>query len=128
MRYPITRGVHDVLAERDRQDAKWGEQNHHPMQWLAILSEEVGELAKEVNEHHWREKRDTLAKMRAELVQVAAVAVAWLECLNRGLWASEDWKGCEVYEIEAESGSMAKVIARQRRFDEEKAKPSGGAT
>mgnify|MGYP000942104268 CR=1 FL=1 len=36
------------------------------------------------------------------------------------LWASEDWKGCEVYEIEADSGTAAKAIARQRRFDTER--------
>lgn len=35
------------------------------------------------------------------------------------LWASEDWKGCEVYEIEADSGAAAKSVARQRRFDKE---------
>lgn len=34
------------------------------------------------------------------------------------MWANEAWKGCKVYEIEAESGAMAKVIACQRRFDE----------
>lgn len=72
-----------ILAERVRQDQKWGEQNHPPIEWLAILTEEVGELAKEVNEHRWRERPDSLAKLRAELVQVAAVAVAWLECLDR---------------------------------------------
>jgi len=28
----------NVLFERKRQDEKWGEQNHHPYVWLAILS------------------------------------------------------------------------------------------
>ena len=81
--------VSAILRERRDQDDKWGEQNHPPLHWLAILTEEVGELAKEVNEHYWREQRDTLTKLRAELVQVAAVAVAWLECLDRGTW---DWQ------------------------------------
>lgn len=81
--------VSSILRERRNQDAKWGEQNHPPLQWLAILTEEVGELAKEVNEHHWREQHDTLAKLRQELVQVAAVAVAWLECLDRGAWKQQ---------------------------------------
>lgn len=31
----------DVLAERTRQDAKWGEQNHDPITYLAILTEQV---------------------------------------------------------------------------------------
>lgn len=79
-----------ILAERVRQDQKWGEQNHPPIEWLAILSEEVGELAKEVNEQHWRERPDSLMKLRAELVQVAAVAVAWLECLDRAKQAEKE--------------------------------------
>ena len=43
------------------------------------------------------------------------------------LWATEDWIGCKVYEIEAESGAMAKAIARQRRFNEERALQDGEA-
>ena len=39
-----------VIAERARQDAKWGEQNHHPLAWLGILTEEVGELAEAILE------------------------------------------------------------------------------
>ncbi len=33
-----------IKAERERQNTKWGEQNHDPYTWLATLSEEVGEL------------------------------------------------------------------------------------
>jgi len=44
---------------------------------LAILMEEVGEVARELNE-------DGMAfKLREELIQVAAVACAWIEALNR---------------------------------------------
>jgi NTP pyrophosphatase (non-canonical NTP hydrolase) len=69
-----------VLEERARQDAKWGEQNHSDLRWLPILSEEVGEVAKYINE-------ETPGLVEAELVHVAAVAMAWLECIerNRGL-------------------------------------------
>ena len=35
-----------ILAERKRQDTKWGEQNHNIYKWLAILGEEVGEANK----------------------------------------------------------------------------------
>lgn len=73
----------DILAERVRQDMKWGEQSHQSMEWLAILTEEVGELAQAVNEQRWRARPDTLHELRLELVQVAAVAAAWLECLDR---------------------------------------------
>lgn len=39
----------DVLAERLRQNAKWGPQHHDPIVWLAILAEEVGEAARELD-------------------------------------------------------------------------------
>lgn len=67
----------DVISERARQDTKWGEQNHDDLTWLAILMEEVGELATEINDKEPGEKR------YAELTQIAAVAVAWLECMRR---------------------------------------------
>jgi len=65
-----------VKAERARQDAKWGEQNHGPDTWIRILGEEYGEVCKAVNESDLREYRN-------ELIQVAAVAVAAVECLDR---------------------------------------------
>lgn len=89
----------DVQAERGRQDAEWGEQNHRDGTgnksqqeraefarrwcksafesgygtWADVLGEEVAEAVAE---------RDP-AKLRAELVQVAAVAVAWIEAIDR---------------------------------------------
>lgn len=35
-----------IAAERQKQDEKWGKQNHSPIEWLAILGEEVGEANK----------------------------------------------------------------------------------
>lgn len=80
--------IWNVIAERDRQDAKWGQQDHTPIEWMAILQEEVGEAAKEALEHHfgpryYPEDAERLARYRAELVQVAAVAVAAIESLDR---------------------------------------------
>jgi NTP pyrophosphatase (non-canonical NTP hydrolase) len=68
--------INDVLLERDRQENKWGEQNHIPLYWLAILGEEVGEVNRAV-----LEKDDE--NYRAELIQVAAVAVAAVENYDR---------------------------------------------
>lgn len=65
-----------VDAERYRQDAKWGEQNHEPAIWLTILQEEVGETAKAVLEGQ-------IIDYHKELIQVAAVACAAAECLER---------------------------------------------
>jgi hypothetical protein len=89
----------EVADERERQDDRWGEQNHddgtggkydvilrdaarnacqreaeagHPT-WRSILFEEVTEAFAETDP----------AKLRAELVQVAAVAAAWIEAMDR---------------------------------------------
>ena len=70
-----------VLAERMRQDEKWGEQNHSPLKWLAILMEEVGEVSKAILESPDVEK--TTDEMKEEIVQVAAVALCWIEQLWR---------------------------------------------
>lgn len=73
--------LEEVGVERYRQNARWGIQNHDPLAWSAILGEEVGEVLKEVNEIYFRQK-DT-KEYRKELLQVAAVAVAMIECLDR---------------------------------------------
>ena len=65
-----------VRSERIRQDRKWGEQNHTPMKWLAILGEEIGEANKAILEN-------SLMRYNDELIQVAAVAVSAVESLAR---------------------------------------------
>lgn len=69
----------EISAERDRQDAKWGELNHDQFYWIGILGEEFGEVCKDAIEF----SRD---KYRKELIQTAAVAVSMLESLDRGNW------------------------------------------
>lgn len=80
----------EVEFERERQDQKWGEQNHDPFAYLAILGEEVGEANKAAIEARvWRAADWDVTKLtdyRNELVQVAAVAVAAIECLDRETW------------------------------------------
>ena len=73
-----------IKGERVKQDKKWGQQDHEPEVWLAILTEEVGELATAMLKRRFveYEHRDS-ADIRAEAVQVAAVAVALIECLDR---------------------------------------------
>lgn len=89
----------EVQAERERQDARWGEQNHRDGTgsltqvleadkaregcqaafargdgtWMHVLIEEVFEAFAE----------DDPSKVRAELVQAAAVAVAWIAAIDR---------------------------------------------
>jgi NTP pyrophosphatase (non-canonical NTP hydrolase) len=81
------RQVLHVLHERNRQDEKWGEQNHTPEWWLAILMEEVGELSQAVLETHFTNPDGSphggLKSIRKETMQVCAVALAMLECFDR---------------------------------------------
>lgn len=73
--------LREVSAERDRQDAKWGgvpgEDRRDDHTYAAVLGEEFGETCKA-----WLE-RDTDA-LRSELIQTAAVAIAWVEELDNG--------------------------------------------
>lgn len=87
-----------VNAERQHQDVKWGEQNHPDgtharytqladearalcdeaatrgeVTWRHILTEEFFEATAETDEE----------KLRVELIQVAAVAVRWVEAIER---------------------------------------------
>lgn len=79
--------IDEILAERERQDKKWGEQNHVPPIWLGILGEEFGELCQAVNETLGVFNNGTdlggYENMKREAIQVAAVAIGFLECLER---------------------------------------------
>jgi len=73
--------MYDIHTERQRQDRLWGEQNHHPMIWMSILGEEYGELCQATNDFVF--KGGGPKDMRTEAVQVAAVAMALIEYLDR---------------------------------------------
>lgn len=61
------------------QTEKWGLQLHDPLYWLAILTEEVGEVAAEI-QSEYPVSVERIAAYRHELAQVAAVAIAALAC------------------------------------------------
>lgn len=65
---PWFSGNADIYKMRNEVNAQYGADN-----WLNILEEEVYEAAAETN----------TAALRKELVQVAAVAVAWIEAIDR---------------------------------------------
>jgi hypothetical protein len=71
--------IKKVIDERERQDKKFGAmpRNLKPSLWLAILTEETGEVARAILEGD----SDNYA---VELIQVAAVAIAALEDYYRG--------------------------------------------
>ncbi|HPG42133.1 MAG TPA: hypothetical protein PLP19_11880 [bacterium] len=89
--YPLrTMGIPEMIwNERVKQDAHWGEQNHDELKWQAILAEECGEVANAVNELTPTKgpvkfpKEAIIANLEYELVQVAAVCVAWIEAIRR---------------------------------------------
>lgn len=78
----------DVHAERERAHAKHGAQGNSREQahwtnaeWLPILVEEVGEVAHLLT-YDWA--GDIKVEMRKELVQVAAMACAWIDAIDYG--------------------------------------------
>lgn len=83
----IDKVIKDVLNERTRQNGLWGEQNHNPETWLMILGEEVGEANKAALETKFAEIYKKVpadyTQFREELIQVAAVAIAMVECIDR---------------------------------------------
>lgn len=81
--------LNEIKAERQRQNQKWGEQNHSVIEWQAILMEEVGEAAKEAVDWHFKNpylwhggmipvlendavQNFRLKSYRKELIQIAA--------------------------------------------------------
>ena len=94
MRAETSKALGLVLAERERQTAKWGNQDaNHPHEWMTILGEEYGELCEAVYETckksaHTRPERGGKARIIEEAIQVAAVAVAIAEAM-----LSPEWDG-----------------------------------
>ena len=74
-----------IVEERNQQDVKWGPLEEHISKsqcvWHLILSEETGEVAREVLEGRFRVEGVHAEKLINELAQVGAVATAWIETL-----------------------------------------------
>jgi hypothetical protein len=91
----------EIQAEREQQDAKWGEQNHPDgtglpfSRALADNARANCQAAADAGEVTWRlisdeEHAEAMAesdplKLRAELIQDAAVKVAWIAAIDRRL-------------------------------------------
>lgn len=89
----------DVLDERTAQDTKWGRQDHPNGTGTAGLIR-MADVAREHCQSAFRDDRGTWAdvlteefyealaesdpaKLRTELIQTAAVCVAWVEAIDR---------------------------------------------
>lgn len=77
-----------VAAERWQQDQTWGpatERGHEPEEWLTILAEEVGEVARAILDYRYGgNPASAREQIERESIQVAAVAVALVESLRAG--------------------------------------------
>jgi len=94
-------GIQDEIGkERKRQDEKWGEQNHDPLVWRAILGEESGEADKAILE-------GSALRYREEMVHVAAVAIAAIESLDRG-----NLEFVSYTELQSENAALRAELAR----------------
>jgi NTP pyrophosphatase (non-canonical NTP hydrolase) len=75
--------IQRVVDERKRQNQKWGfPQKLSLIEWQSILSEEVGEVAKEINDISFS-RVDRVEELKEELIQVAAVAISMVEHIER---------------------------------------------
>lgn len=93
---PDTAVYHEVHAERVRAHIKHGEAGNSRedahwanAEWLPILTEELGEVAHEltydvaVGLGQLDGEAGVKARLRKELVQVAAMACAWIDAIDR---------------------------------------------
>ena len=76
-----------IRAERERQIAKHGDHRRDAGTCALILNEETGEVARAVLECNQLVERDHQT-LYEELVQTAAVAVAWAEQVRGDMMAS----------------------------------------
>lgn len=75
----------EILNERTLQDAKFGPvcgRDYGAYTWMAVLSEEVGEVAQAILKRGYEGGESN--SIREELIQVAAVAVAMIEAFDCG--------------------------------------------
>lgn len=77
--------VADVQDERAQQNRRFGMTPVSREVMMSVLVEEVGEVAKEINDYRKAKNTNHLNLMRQELVQVAAVAVKMIEMFDLNL-------------------------------------------
>lgn len=112
-----------VKEERERQNAKWGEQNHNILRWLGILGEEFGEVSKvveDVNYGKFASIEEYHRQLEYELLQTAAVAVSMVEAIRRGK-GTEQPPYCNCYAC-VERGSLFPNRVESKEHGQETAK------
>ena len=85
--FVTAQAVIDIQRERQKQDAKWGEQNRCPTAYIAICAEELGEATKHaLTLDLVRVTVEEIDSYRTEMVQLAASAQAAVEAIDRDKW------------------------------------------
>lgn len=82
--------IEEIKLERKRQDSRFGNQprNLMPTVYLAVLTEELGEVARSIIE-------GDSENYRIELIQLAAVSIAAIEEYDNGLAINEITSVCK---------------------------------
>lgn len=73
--------THQLWEEHLRQVKKRGIQERSAFEWLAYTAEELGSLAKAINENHYR--KGPKEKVISEAMQVATLALKIAEMFER---------------------------------------------
>lgn len=87
-----------IYRESLLQDEKWGLQDHEPEIWLAILVEEVGELAQAMLADRFDKGHDVKMNdshsdsMETEAIQIGAVAGQFVDAVIRREAEAEEAK------------------------------------
>jgi NTP pyrophosphatase (non-canonical NTP hydrolase) len=81
----MTQVIEEIAQQRARNHARWGDlsiENRPPdyAGWLPTLGEEFGEICRALT----LEDGDR-AQLRSELVDLAAVALMWIDSIDRGV-------------------------------------------
>lgn len=83
----LHRAVEDSLDECERQVDEFGVQRHHPAYWLAIMGKQVGQFGSAILNREWaaiNAQGRSQSQLRTEAVQMAAVALSIIECIDSG--------------------------------------------
>lgn len=83
--HPAVNVLQEIRDLRDAQIEKWGnDDNHTVMEFVSIIAEEFGKVAKKSNHYHYNQDEiKEHGDLRQELVSLAAVTVAMIEYIDR---------------------------------------------
>ena len=104
----------DVSDERERQNEKWGGvQDLTSYQYLAVATEDLGEVAQAALHDEFGGSH--AGTLRAELVQLAAVVVQWIERIDMDTTRAASCHSTAMKESERERVERSDIRGSLRR-------------